>query len=62
MTQLRVTEAPLIGILKKQESGSPTLEVCRKHGIISATFYKYKAQLGGMDVSGNPPRFNRVQK
>lgn len=51
MKQLRFTEAQINGILKYQESGSPTAEVFRKHGISSATFYKYKARLGGMDVS-----------
>jgi putative transposase len=51
MKQSRFTEAQIIGLLKEQESGSPTAEVCRKHGISSATFYKYKARFGGMDVS-----------
>lgn len=51
MKQSRFTEAQIIGILKEQESGSPTVEVCRKHGISSATFYKYKARFGGLDVS-----------
>ena len=37
--------------MKEQEAGLPTAEVCRKHGISSATFYKYKAKYGGMDVS-----------
>lgn len=50
MKQSRFTEAQIIGILKERESGSPTTEVCRKHGISSATFYKYKARFGGMDV------------
>ena len=60
MKQSRVTETQIIGILKQQESGSPTAEVCRKHGISSATFYKYKARFGGLEVSvahrGGPPR------
>lgn len=51
MKQSRFTEAQIIGILKEQESGSPTAEVCRKHGIGSATFHKYKARFGGLDVS-----------
>ncbi len=41
----------IIGILKEQEAGAKTAEVCRKHGISDATFYKYKARYGGMDVS-----------
>ena len=51
MKQSRFTEAQIIGILKEQESGTPTSEVCRKHGISLATFYKYKARFGGLDVS-----------
>ena len=51
MKQSRFTEVQIIGILKEQEGGTPTVEVCRKHGISSATFYKYKARFGGMDVS-----------
>ncbi|NHT74885.1 transposase, partial [Rhizobiaceae bacterium CRRU44] len=41
----------MIGILKEQEAGAKTVDVCRKHGISDATFYKYKAKYGGMDVS-----------
>jgi putative transposase len=51
MKQSRFTEAQIIGILKDQEGGTPTSEVCRRHGISSATFYKYKARFGGMNVS-----------
>lgn len=40
MKQPQFTEAQIIGILKEQESGSPTAEVCRKHRTSSATFYK----------------------
>lgn len=38
-------------MLKGQEAGAKTADVCRKHGISSATFYKFKARYGGMDVS-----------
>ena len=51
MRKSRFNEAQIIGILKEQEAGLPTGEVCRKHGVSSATFYKWKAQYGGMDVS-----------
>jgi putative transposase len=37
--------------LREHEAGSPTADVCRKHGISSATFYKWKAKFGGLDVS-----------
>ena len=47
----RFSEEQIIGMIKEQEAGMPTAEVCRKHGVSSASFYKYKAKFGGMDVS-----------
>jgi putative transposase len=47
----RFTEEQIIGILREQEAGAKTSDVCRKHGISSATFYKWKAKYGGLDVS-----------
>ena len=41
----------MIAILKQQESGVATADVCREHGISSATFYKWKAKFGGLEVS-----------
>jgi len=38
-------------MLKEQEAGAKTADVCRKHGISSATFYKSEAKFGGMEVS-----------
>jgi putative transposase len=52
MRQSRFTEAQIIGMIKEQEAGMPTVEVCRRHGLSPATFYKFKAKLGGMNVSG----------
>jgi putative transposase len=46
-----VTEEQIIGILREQEAGAKTVDVCRKHGISGATFYKCKAKYGGLDVS-----------
>ena len=40
----------IIAILAEQERGMATAEVCRRHGVSSATFYKWKAKFGGMDV------------
>jgi putative transposase len=51
MKRSRFTEEQIIGVLKEQEAGMPTAEVCRKHGISSATFYKWKAKYGGLEVS-----------
>ena len=47
----RFTEEQIIGMLKEQEAGMKTADVCRKHGISEGTFYKYKAKFGGMEVS-----------
>ena len=41
----------IIGMIKEQEAGLPTVEMCRKHGLSPATFYKLKAKYGGMDLS-----------
>ena len=51
MRKSRLTEAQIIGMMKEQEAGMPTAEVCRRHGLSTATFYKLKAKYGGMDVS-----------
>jgi putative transposase len=51
MKRSRFSEEKIIAILREQEAGSPTADVCRKHGISSGTFYKWKAKFGGLDVS-----------
>ena len=51
MKRNRFTEEQIIGILKEQEAGAKATDLCRQHGVSSATFYKWKTKYGGLDVS-----------
>jgi putative transposase len=51
MPRKRHTEEQIIGILKQAEAGVKTMDLCREHGISSATFYTWKAKFGGMEIS-----------
>ena len=51
MKQSRFTDSQIIAILKQAEAGTPVPEVCREHGISSATFYKWRSKYAGMDAS-----------
>ena len=51
MKKSRFTDSQIIAVLKQAENGSPVPELCREHGISSATFYKWRSKYGGMDTS-----------
>ena len=51
MKKSRYTESLIFQILKEAEAGVPVPELCRKHGMSSASFYKWRAKYGGMEVS-----------
>ena len=51
MKPSRFTEEQIIGILRENEAGAKTADLYRKHGVSSATFYKWKAKYGGLEVS-----------
>ena len=51
MKRSKFSEEQIVAILREQEAGSKTADVCREHGVSTATFYAWKAKYGGMDVS-----------
>ena len=51
MKKSKYSDSQIIAILKQAEAGTPVPELCREHGMSSATFYKWRAKYGGMDVS-----------
>ena len=51
MKRSRYTDSQIMAILKQAEAGTPVPELCREHGMSSATFYKWRAKYGGMDAS-----------
>ena len=51
MTRRRYTEEQIIGVLKESEAGAKTSELCRKHGMSEASFYKWRAKYAGLTVN-----------
>jgi putative transposase len=51
MKKSRYTDSQIINILKQAEAGTPVPDLCREHGMSSASFYKWRAKYGGMDAS-----------
>lgn len=51
MKRSRFNEEQIIGILKEHQAGMSAADLCRKHGISDATFYKWRSKYGGMEVS-----------
>jgi putative transposase len=51
MKKPRFKESQIFQVLKEAEAGVPVPELCRKHGMSNASFYKWRAKYGGMDVS-----------
>ena len=51
MKKSKFSDSQIIAILKKAEDGTPVPNLCREHGISSATFYKWRSKFGGMDAS-----------
>jgi len=51
MKRSRFSEEQIIGILKEHQAGMSAADLCRKHGVSDATFYKWRSKYGGMDVS-----------
>ena len=51
MKRSRFTDSQIMAVLKQAKAATPVSDLCRKHGVSTATFYKWRAKFGGMDMS-----------
>ena len=51
MKKSKYSDAQIMAILKQAENGVPVADLCREHGMSSASFYKWRSKYGGMDAS-----------
>ena len=58
MKKSKFTDAQILSILKQAEAGTPVADLCREHGLSSASFYKWRAKFGGMDL----PMMSRLKE
>lgn len=62
MKRKQFTEKQIIGILKEAEAGAVVTELCRKHGMSSATHYAWKVKFGGLEVSDAKRLRSRISR
>ena len=55
MKKSKYSDSQILSILKQAEGGAPIQELCREHGMSTATFYKWRAKYGGMDTINDGP-------
>ena len=57
MKTSRYTEPQILAILRQAEGGMPVAKLCREHGMSNASFYKWQAKYGGIDLPPGRPSF-----
>ena len=58
----RFTDSQIMAILKQNEAGASVPDLCREHGISSASVYKWRAKFGGMDASLAYEAYKRAKR
>lgn len=61
MKQSRFNDSQIMAVLKQAKAGTPVPQLCREHGMSSATFYKWRAKYGGMDVGMKEPEVENAR-